>query len=414
MSPWLAITAIAFAWGLQYVELSLYINQVILYPNFYVTALPLVLAPLLSGTQRIWIARNSTLFAVIFVASLAASTLIYGADIERVGAFVQACLAFLFLFVFIQIGACAKRSDFSRFCLVASVFLIAIASLERGSDAVKAFSDGIRFALYDEQFVYTSLVRDLSEFGYERPKVFSREPSLLGLNISLLMICWFVAANFRVAAKAAIACPICIVAYLIVGSPSLLIATILIALSVLARTGLPLAMVSLSLIMVGPFAWMLVGMFSGVGQVEDFLEGGSFYMRQVIPFELLINSDVMRVLFGAGIGGYSILTDEAIRLHDVHGTLVQLGATAVEQKANQLISNSFWEYWIILGLGFGVVAAYVLRNAFRSLGIQSTSSCMLLCALIVSASGGVFTTRTAFYVSFIAIAYLISERGEHG
>ena len=79
--------------------------------------------------------------------------------------------------------AVRNRDVFRRLCSWSLFFLFAFSILEVAG-ITKSLSDFVRFALFPPEqvsYLYTSVDRDLELTGFERPKVFSAEPSYVSI-----------------------------------------------------------------------------------------------------------------------------------------------------------------------------------------------------------------------------------------
>lgn len=296
---------------------------------------------------------------------------------------------------------------FARLMLLGFSAVVLFALLERVGITSGA-SDYIRSLLYPAEVIYLNDARDVSNYGFVRPKVFSSEPSYVAQFFSSFAVAFFVLYR----GKNSIGRATALFSVLLVILPSVsilagyllvLVDKVLLSKNTVRRSDFK----TFSFYVLG-LSIALIGLWSiavRVGYLGGDLEV-SAYIRLVEPARLALNSLLTRPLFGFGIGANGSLSQLVLLVRTASDTPYHI----LKLYSDQLVSGSFlfsilWQFGLI---GTGVYIALV----FRLFKLLSNSSALCICYFgLLSVSLGDFHTPVSWFL-IIPVAVALKIRSE--
>lgn len=390
-----------------YLEISIVYNEVVLFPFFGCVCVALLI--LVFNRRRLQFADVSAL-GVIFLIYLLSAALHFGDAEEvsrRLSSLANGCLVLLLGYCWCLALTSLSSTRIARLALGVAIFITAYAVLEQ-LEVFRQLSDFVRAWIYPRG-VYDQDTRDIALYGAIRPKVFLREPSLVGINLGLalsvwllvrkpvglirlvVVIAWLGSAVFVIRSPTlAIFAAICVYGHLAYSLPRRDLANVLGVLTVVAVFMLP----GLSLI--------ASELFGGV--FERIVTGWSFYLRQIGPYKIAQTMLVENPLFGYGIGASQVL------LSEVQSTYASLSVIAgmkdfdrsASIRPELFITNAFWQFWIVFGVATGALLLFAFYRLLRVLHVNSTMFILVSFCLASQTLGGI----TGIWVSFILFSYI--------
>lgn len=390
-----------------YFEISIVYNDVALFPFFGCVCVALLIW--IFNRHRLQSADVSAL-GVIFMIYLLSAALHFGDTEEvtrRLSSLANGCLVLLLGYCWCMALTSLSSNRIARLALGISIFITAYALLEQ-LEAFRQLSDAVRALIYPRG-VYDQDTRDIALYGAVRPKVFLREPSLVGINLGLalsvwllvrrpiglirlfVVIAWLGGAVFVIRSPTlAIFAAICIFGYLAYSLPRQDIVNVVGGIAVIAVFMLP----GLSLI--------ASELFGGV--IERIVSGWSFYLRQIGPYKIAQSMLIEDPLFGYGIGASQVL------LSEVQSTYASLSVVAgmkdfdqsVSVRPELFITNAFWQFWIVFGVAMGALLILAFSRLLKVLHVSSATFILVSFCLASQTLGGI----TGIWVAFILFTYI--------
>lgn len=390
-----------------YFELSISYDGTVLVPFFGCAVVASVI--LLANQSRI---RSSHVTGLSLIFLLyASSAIVHLGDSEqatrRLSSLMNGCLVLFLGYCWYLALTRLTSTQISRLALCVAAFITAYALLER-IELFRSISDEARSFIYSAG-VYDEDVRDIALYGAVRPKVFLREPSLVGINLGLALSVWLLSARVVSLRRLLVTLGWLGAAIFAVRSPTLVMFGLLCVYGYVTYSpawrnlSWPLGVLLLVATFVLPaFVLVLSALFGDV--FERIVTGWSFYLREIGPFNLAQIMLTEQPLFGYGIGASQVL------LRDVQSTYASLaaisGITTFQQsvavRPDFFITNAFWQFWIVFGLLSGSLIIAALARLLDSLGTQSRLFVFVTFSLVGQTLGGI----TGLWVAFILFTYI--------
>ena len=220
--------------------------------------------------------------------------------------------------------------------------------------------------------------RDLEIAGFERPLLFTSEPSDVAKFVLLTSFAYVVLSTSR--AKHLVGLGLCIAATALTRSP---IAVLLLPLQglviafggplVAARrlTSKPVSFVGLAILAIAATA---VAASLMIGRISQAVEGrdASSVIRIVAPVAIAWETLNASPWWGAGISGTESIEESIVLGFQLVGIaeLADPAALDSDMALADHVSNAFWLHWINLGLLGGLVAIWLLCGLMNSLGVR--------------------------------------------
>lgn len=307
------------------------------------------------------------------------------------------------------------RAMLCRWCAIASVVVLGLGILEYLAP-FRELSDAARQFLYsdDQQFLYAGDERDVTLHGVVRPKVFTQEPSHPAKFVAVVVTGWFLLSHRK--NKATIALVGCILGYMILRSPSIMIGPAMILYfsffgqsrvtgerSVGKLSALVFALVA----MVTFTDW--IGIVPGTrAQAIASNADGSMVMRLLAPIAIAQGAIAANPLFGLGIGGKEAAVD---MVFSIYAGFSQLDADWQFQQ-NDVFGwgSGLFQFVSFCGiLGSALFIAWLIRLCKRVLSPDWTSVLVII-VLTMAVDGGFNMMRPWAYAFFLVATLHVAYR----
>ncbi len=268
-----------------------------------------------------------------------------------------------------------RRERLAKLMLVFTLAVLAgcvleiIGLLRPVSDAFR----GIAFPAYPVDF----RERDLLIAGFERPLLFTSEPSDVAKFLLLTSFAYVVLSTSRT--KHFVGLGLCVAATALTRSP---IAVLLLPLQALVfALGGPLVTVPrwasrpVTLAGLAILAILASGVVASLlaARIGQAAEGGdtSSIIRIVAPVAIAFETLKASPWWGAGISGTESIEESIVAGFGMAGIAAMTDPEALDprQPIANMVSNAFWLHWINLGLLGGLVAIWLLLGLMKSLGV---------------------------------------------
>lgn len=345
------------------------------------------------------------------LAGVAALTLLLA---PQPGAFLAPRLRGLVLWVYSLVCAYAlilelqrwPREQLARLMLGATLAVLAGCVLEIVG-LLRPLSDGFRNLAFPAGAV-TFRARDLEIAGFERPSLFTSEPSDVAKFLLLSSSAYVALSTSRWRHLTGLG--LCLAATALTRSP---IAVLLIPLqALLLAFGRPLIagprlvsrpITTVVLLVTGVLAAAFVAVLLA-GRIQQALEGrdSSSTIRLVVPVVIAWETLNASPWWGAGISGTESIEDSIVLGFEVAGIASLADPEAMDSEASlaNLINNAFWLHWINLGLLGGLIAIILLAGLMRALGIRRRWLAFAAVFVFAQTMGG---AHAPYFWTFVAM-----------
>jgi hypothetical protein len=317
---------------------------------------------------------------------------------EKVLSLIQLCLALAAVVMTVRLMRQMRLEVLERALLVLALSMVVLAVLEL-LGVTRAVSDAFRLWAYDGVFtLYSNEDRDLNMVGWERPKVFSEEPSHATRMFVASINAWLLV---RVTPwKVAIAGAATAIMLLIMGSP-IVFASAAITLTIFVWNKRASVLSRVTTVLLVALASTLFVTFYDEGTLSkvvsrverigdrgstDQLQVTSENLRLVIPYLTLADTWSRWPFFGVGIGGKEIVME-----HTSYPGV---------QPRHVLGTNVMGELGTYLGLIGAAWFLWLLARQGAATGVQRLGLLLLICAIMAQLEGGMMTFR---FWGFIAL-----------
>lgn len=407
-----AMLLIVFALG-TYLSVPLAPGGRLLVPSVFTVAL----MPVLFLAVRRKLSMSDVLFVLNVLFMLCVSIALspgYEYIQEKFLSLIQFCMALAVVVMTVRLMRDMRLEVLERALLVIALTMVVLAVLEL-TGVTRAVSDAFRLWAYDGIYtLYDNADRDLNMVGWERPKVFSEEPSHATRMFVASINAWLLLRVTR--AKVVVALAATAVMLLIMGSP-IVFASAAITLtifvwdkraSVQSRVATVLAVVLTSTFFVAFYDETALS--NVVERVErigdrgstDQLRVSSENLRLVIPYLTLADTWSRWPFFGVGIGGKEIVMENT-KYPGVPARQV-LGTNVMGELGTYLgLIGAAWFLWLLV------------RHASET-GVQRVGLFLVICAIMAQLEGGMMTFRfwgfIALYWGALAVVDTLSEPHE--
>jgi hypothetical protein len=346
------------------------------------------------------------------LAGIAALTLLFA---PQPGAFLMPRLRGLVLWVYSLVCAYAlilelrrwPRERLARLMLGFSLVLITGCVLEIAG-LLRPVSNAFRDLAFPAGAV-SFRARDLEIAGFERPSLFTSEPSDVAKFLLLTSFGYVAASTHRLRHLVGLA--LCIAATTLTRSP---IAILLLPLqALLMLLGRPL--VRMPRVVSRPMTWVALllaavlatGFAASMlaGRIQQAVEGrdASSTVRLAVPVVTAWETLQVSPWWGAGISGTESIEDSIVLGFELVGiaALADPQAMNSETTLSNLIGNAFWLHWINLGLFGGTIAIGLLAGLMHSLGVRRRLLAFATIFVFAQTMGG---AHAPYFWSFVAMA----------
>jgi hypothetical protein len=251
--------------------------------------------------------------------------------------------------------------------------------------------------------------RDLEIAGFERPSLFTSEPSDVAKFLLLTSFGYVAASTHRLRHLVGLA--LCIAATTVTRSPIVILLLPLQALLLLAGRPLVAEPRMISRPMAGVALLLAAVLASGfvasllAGRIQQAMEGrdASSTVRIAVPVVTAWETLQISPWWGAGISGTESIEDSIVLGFELVGiaSLADPEAMNSETRLANLIGNAFWLHWINLGLLGGTIAIGLLAGLMHSLGTRRRLLAFAVIFVFAQTMGG---AHAPYFWSFVAMA----------
>ena len=283
-------------------------------------------------------------FIIIFLQDTSSSEIL-----DQLSSFVLFILTLFASLGFYSVLIRIKRSNLIAILSGFILFIIIFAFFER-IDILKFASDSFRLVIYDDGLVYKNDSRDLSGYGFVRPKVFASEPSYLGQFFGTSLLGVFLVYRGRYSLTKA---TVSILAFLsIVGSYTAGAGYLMIWLqNTFLRQG------TIKSIVKRKYLFIILGFIVAVFIINQFAVrlgffggdiGTSVFIRILGPARLALESLTVRPFLGFGLGAENSLLSLVNSIYNATDTpeyVLQNYSTRV--VAGSYLFSIIWQFGII-------------------------------------------------------------------
>lgn len=318
-----------------------------------------------------------------------------------------ACLGFF-------LGLQGMRVELLRRILAGgAVFLLVFGFLEVRL-GFSVISDAFREAAYQNLSIYAADVRDVYRYGAVRPKVFSREPSFVGLFYAVFLIGWVILRNQPPLRTIVITCVAAGAGLFVIRSP-IIAATIPVAFAFAfirkdLMSGRAAAANLKSTIALVSFVCLVIAAATYFNlRPETEILDASVFQRLVMPVYVLIETLSTYPLFGYGVGVEQVVNRELLlaissipAFHHINPHSFMTGADKLT-----LFNNSFIGIWVGFGFAGGIVFLAIVRDFMKRAGVSLWVFVLLCSFVFFNATGGSVTIKTWFV--FFLLAHVIAR-----
>jgi len=251
------------------------------------------------------------------------------------------------------------------------IFIVGGVMLETEFAPLRAVSDAFRYAVFEGRFIYDSEVRDLREYGFVRPKLFTQEPSHVAKAFVVFGAGWYVLAQRR---RLAVLLTCTFLFALFLGSPIvLLVLPLAWFLDRIASGRSVHGVVVASLPLLGVIAFATAQLFST--RLARILRGedSSFFIRYQGPYEVALQSIEQYPIFGVGIGAKEALWEQ---IRDAYSPFYpwDLGSSWLYSNYLTILGNAFANSFAFFGIVGAAIFYFLIARWLDRLGITALVS----------------------------------------
>jgi hypothetical protein len=326
------------------------------------------------------------------------SMAVHGIDnftMERVKGFLQLSYSIILSYaLFLELSGW-RRSDLRKLFYAISLALIFGCLLENHT-ALKEVSDAFRHSVFSE-YLYEASSRDAQLFGRDRPKLFTAEPSFVGVSILFFLSTWVSLSRPGLLTYLQ-AVALCSLAIYATGSPFLILFFIPIlpvihlllfegGIEGLAQNLSRRKIIAYILLLLGCLAVVTI---AGTTLLAPRLQaaiagGGSAAIRLLAPPLITLDALQEDLLWGMGIAA-----KEAFEHITFDRLYYQFNVTYLKDMDNvaDFITNAFWLHWIYFGLLGGCLVVAALYRLMSGLGVRHRLYSFTMIAIYGQTMGG--------------------------
>jgi hypothetical protein len=400
----------------MYLELSIYVDNRIFFPYAGATIIALIGA--VFNFSQIRSRDIFSIFIIIFM--IAASSGIsalggYYSMYEFLPSFSQILVSIFsayFMFIVLINSDLKRTSNF----LIALLFFVIAGSFAEKIPQFQSLSDDFRRLIYPENLLYFSESRDIESYGAIRPRLFTREPSLVGIAAGILITMIFLLSKKGTIYRIIIALFSTLACAYVTRSPTLIIFWIIVVYGSIAlrpdKLGHRSWLVGLAMAFTIVFLSFSLTFGGGLSRIDNdsILGGGSYILRIFGPPLIWLESLKQDPFFGLGLGSFDVLLPIAQRAYADFEILSFFPHLRDVDDGAFLISNALWEFLIFFGLLGSLLTIISLIRLFWILGVARLSFPFFAAFLAFQTFGGISAYRPWHILFVFAAIALIKER----
>ena len=273
----------------------------------------------------------------------------------------------------------------------------------------KPIFDAIRDVYTSDSSIYAATERDLAQYGYIRPTVFTSEPSSVGNFFGALWLCYLCTIQFST--RRLLGAALLIVAALVVFRSPTLVGYVAVAPGLLlVKNGRSLigysslVVIALGTLILPNILWVMRFGIEIEG-LKAFLSTGSFFIRQISPLMAVSSVMQMSPVFGAAGNYYQIARQEA---SGVIGFL--FGGFYTDEKLammpdGQFVTNATFEFLGVFGVAGCIILTIIFLRVFRAFNIKHGAAILLACTSLWVSHAGIVGAFTWTPLILLALAF---------
>ena len=355
----------SFLIGLNLCLIGIYTNFAVQVGSIWVPGIPVVigallLLPFLRSSQWLW------WLMLFLVMSLVAG----GSGMEffriRLDSWIQVTVAISCAHVILcsmQFPRAVKKTLFSWL-----VFIVVGVTLEKFFPPFRELSDTFRRIIFEGRWIYDDPGRDMRDYGFIRPKLFTQEPSHVAKSFVIFGTGWYVLSSFRSRFTLLLVCTAIVT--LCLGSPIVLLVIPLAwfvnrvaagrAVSSIVVAGVPLLGLAAVLL-----SRLFSARFTGIRNGTD----ASFFARYQGPYEVAIRTLGEHPIFGVGIGAKEALWKE---IYAVYSSIFE--RSWLYRHYVEILSNAFANSFSFFGIAGALIFYFLIAKWMMDFGVPAKVS----------------------------------------
>lgn len=379
------------------------------------TVLPTFLGTLfiaLGSRKEAWrITQNVKIFGGIFAFLLVAAIVAPAIEdlwLERLQTTGQLFLSLLLASIVFSAFARESRANRSKYYYRVLVVIITMAAIEAWVPGVNFILDDVRGVLYTRGAV-SNIERDLFAYGSLRPILLTPEPSYLAYGVASILALFLLSLDDSTKEYFTFFALV-VAASVIIRSPIVLLLPLATYVVVSYKRN-PLRtvkgiVVAAFLTAIFIYGWMQVSdRLLYIMRGEDF----SAFSRLLAPMYLLLEYFPQSLFVGAGLGGESLLVDDAREMFFQHGFARRTSVLGDETIVYAAMVSYFWQIWVYFGILGGsvywfLVYKYVRLHVYDD---RYLSSCIL--PIILFSFAGLLIGRMVALATWMTLLLLALE-----
>lgn len=304
----------------------------------------------------------------------------------------------------------ASKNRDGRILIATMLLMLLLAVLEVYGGMKSAF-DAIRGFYTSDNSIYTSVSRDLKQYGQVRPNVFASEPSSLGNFFGALWLAYtcLVRPNIR---NFTVCLFMILAALYIFRSPTLIGYLSIAPGLILIRRGYDrvgyvyLISLLLSVCFLLPYLWLIKDSLP-YGPLRGFFETGSFFIRQISPLITIGYVIENAPILGLGSNFHEISRTETMNMLGMFFGGYYTPDVLAQMPARTFSSNALWEIAGTFGLLGTVILMMLLHRILKYFSVRKAPAVLLATVILATNHAGI--TLTFSWVPFLMISYAFIE-----
>jgi len=284
------------------------------------------------------------------------------------------------------------------------VFIVVGVTLEKLFPPFREFSDTVRRIIFEGRWIYDNPGRDMRDYGFIRPKLFTQEPSHVAKSFVIFGTGWYVLSSFRRRFTLLLVCTAIVTLFL--GSPIVLLVVPLAwfvnrvaagrAISGIVVAGIPLLGVAAVLL-----TQVFSARFTGIRNGTD----ASFFSRYQGPYEVAIRTVAEYPVFGVGIGAKEALWKE---IYAVYSFIYE--RSWLYRHYVEILSNAFANSFSFFGIVGALIFYFLIAKWMMDFGVSAKVSLPVV-ILFLQLDGSLEGLRMWGSIAVILGSYSMAVKG---
>ena len=397
-----------FAIGLNLCLLGIYTNFAVKVGGSFAPGVPVVAGAILLLPHMVSNKRSLLWLGWLFI-FLTVSLVAGGSGAEFFGDRLPSWFQIVVALSCAHIILCAMNypEKVRKILFIWLMFIVVGIILETVFSPLRDLSNEFRNVVFEGRFIYAGDARDLQDYGFVRPKLFTQEPSHVAKAFIVFGAGWYVLSSSRRRLGVLLICTVLVTVFL--GSPfGLLVLPVAWLLSRMASKAHLFKLFAAGIPVVGLIAIALTQLFSA--RFEKILSGtdASFFSRFQGPYEVALGSLEQYPIFGVGIGAKEALQETVLTAYGLYfGS--RSNQTWLSQNYLTILSNGFANSISFFGLAGAAVFFILLAQWMKGFGITAAVSLPVI-LLFFQLDGAFEGLRMWGSLAVILGCYLMASR----